>query len=300
MGEHELAVPAFKKALEFKDRWVPAASVYEALGDSLIMTNNVEEALEAYRQSLSIFSGSPTCWAAFGVALYISRSFPEATDAFTQALNLGVSSKHDILVKRASCYLHFGNLDKALADCKASLVEAPSFYKAQLVLAQVHHQQENFKEAVEAYSSFISQAEGNVSDSAKFSTEAMSQHWNQLSDIFAKRAECYVELWALTLKNQGTDPEPILEQIVFDEAPLSHAQTIDRFEEVDGALTIMGNNPQGKFLKLAFDDLVSSRKKNMTQPAVPELLAIIRGILGYTPSVAGKSKPKVVSSSKKL
>lgn len=275
--------------------------MYEALGDSLMMTNKVAEAVTAYRTSLGLSASSASCWGAFGVALYITRNFPEATDAFTQAMNLGGSPKFELLAKRASCYLHFGNLNKAMADCIAALADAPDFYKVRLIKAQIHHQLEQYEEAVVDYSAFIKEADQKLSSSARDSTEAMSEHWTQLADMYARRAECYVELWAIEVARSGrADPAVIMQSIVMDETPPSHTQTIARFEEVGTALSIIGSTKEASFLKLAFDDLVSARKLTIAQPDIANIITIIREILNYAPSSSPKSKAKVINSNKQL
>lgn len=307
MGEHDLAVEAFRKALEFKDRWVPAASVYEALGDSLVMTNKVEEALVAYQTSLSLDSRQARCWGAFGVTLYVARKFPEATDAFTQALALGNEtggiSRSELLAKRASCYLHFRNLDKALADCNQALTEYPDFYKARLVRAQCYHTLERLSDAIEDYSVFLAASDKNFNDSARESAEVMGQHWQQLADVHVKRAECYIELWGIEVTNsKRLDPKEVLQQIKHEVR--SHSQTIAIFEEVNAALKIIGDSAEATLLRHAFDDLVAARRLNMTQAEVPLLIDIIREILNFKPSSSNSnaktSNPKVVTSTKQL
>lgn len=303
LGEHDLAVEAFKKTLEHKDRWIPVASVYEALGDSLTMTNKVEEAIDSYRQSLGLSSGSKTCWGAYGVVLYMARKFPEATDAFTQAMALGASglAKAELLVKRASCYLHFQNSSKAMTDCLAALAELPDFYKARLIRAQIFHQQDQYVEAIDDYSAFIRESEEKLSSSAKASTEAMSEHWNQVSEIYARRAECHLELWAEEVKKTGRiDPELILQKVMSEETPPSHAQIVTRFEETIAALSIMGSSTEAKILRAAFDDLVSARKLNLSQSEVPQFITVIHEILNYKPASAAKSKHGVTSLSRSL
>lgn len=265
------------------------------------MTNNVAEAIEAYRESLGLFSGSKTCWGAFGVVLYVSHKFPEATDAFTQAITLGAEGLHktELLVKRASCYLHFQNLDKAMADCLAALAEMPGFYKAHLIRAQIYHQREKYNEAIDDYSAFIKDSAEKLSSSAKASTEVMSEHWNQLSEIHTRRAECYLELWAQEVKKSGRmDPELLLQKVMDEQTPPSHAQIVARFEETSAALSIMGSSTEAKALKAAFDDLVSARKLNMSQTEVAQFITVIHEILNYTPP--SKHKAKVASSSRQL
>jgi len=296
LGEHDLAVTAFEKALEHKDRWIPEASVYEALADSQMMTNKVESALESYQTSLRLFPGSATCWGAFGVALYIARKFPEATDAFTQALNLGASPRFELLAKRASCYLHFRNLPKAMNDCTESLKEAPNFYKARLIRGQCRQESNDIEGAVVDYDAFLAEADSQLTTTMKASAETMSEHWTQMSTVRVRRAECRLELWTRELIASGVQI-PQFEN--FAPEPLSQSQMVAMFEEVNQILKAMGTTTVTKIgtLKLAFDDLIQARKLHMTQPDIPFLLTLIKRVLSHKFAVKSNDPSSSSSSS---
>jgi tetratricopeptide (TPR) repeat protein len=277
LGEHAEAVKSYQKALDWKDRWIPEASVYEALGDSLVMTNNVEKALEAYKASLSISPEVASCHGAHGVALYLARQFPEATDAFTLALKYGGTPKEELLVKRASCYLQFENIDKAMADCTEALAYQPSFYKARLIRAQCYQERLQLQNAVEDYDAFLSDVEKHLQQSAKESPEAMSAQWHQLATVRVRRAQCHLELWMRELHAEGKE----VPKLAAPEPPkLSQSELVAKFESMNQTILSMGPTMAPR-LKLAFSDLVEARRLEMAQPEVPILLDILGRILEY-------------------
>lgn len=277
MGEHKEAAICYQKALDWKDRWVPEASVYEALGDSLIMTNEVEAALKAYQTSLLISPTAASCHGAFGVALYLAQKYPEATDAFTEALKYGGTPKEELLVKRASCYLQFENIERAMADCSEAITCSPGFYKAKLIRGQCYQEMGKIKDAIADYDAFISEVDRHLQDAAKQSTEAMSEHWQQVANVRIRRSQCLIEAWAEDLRDAGKEVPQLAE---VQPENIAQAELVAKFETMNHLIKSMGPNMAPK-LSQAFQDLVEARRLDMTNPDIPFLLEVLNRILTY-------------------
>lgn len=272
LGEHDEAVKAFEVALKYKDMFVPTAKLYEAYGDSLVMCNKLEEALVAYREALALAPLTPSCLAAYGVALYLARKYPEATDALTEALNNGAGPRHELLAKRASCYLHFENVDKALADCDETLALQPNFFMALLVRGQIRQMREDMEGAAQDFTVFIEESDKLVSDSARLSTEVMSEQNHQLATVYTRRAECYMELWARHMSSLGYEVSSELDNFI--PPTMNSNQTIQVFEDIYKHIAVLDIN-----LKKAFEDLVAARRLAAMHPDVPILISYLKALL---------------------
>ncbi|KAJ3231703.1 Tetratricopeptide repeat protein 25 [Chytriomyces hyalinus] len=78
------------------------------------------------------------------------RSFPEAIDVFTQALNIRPTDKH-CLVARSKCYIQVGSAKLALADANESLKEDDEFFKGLFQKAEALYAMGDFELALMFY-----------------------------------------------------------------------------------------------------------------------------------------------------
>ncbi|KAJ3109387.1 Tetratricopeptide repeat protein 25 [Phlyctochytrium planicorne] len=85
--------------------------------------------------------------AAEGDLLSKKRSFSEAIDIFTRALEIRPTDKH-CLVARSQCYIQIGAADLALQDADAALKEFPDYFKAILQKAEALYAKGDFELAL--------------------------------------------------------------------------------------------------------------------------------------------------------
>ncbi|KAJ3115367.1 Tetratricopeptide repeat protein 25 [Phlyctochytrium bullatum] len=85
--------------------------------------------------------------AAEGDQLAKKRSFIEAIEIFTRALEIRPTDKH-CLVSRSQCYIQIGAADLALADADAALKEFPDYFKAILQKAEALYAKGDFELAL--------------------------------------------------------------------------------------------------------------------------------------------------------
>ncbi|KAI8839639.1 hypothetical protein BJ741DRAFT_598250 [Chytriomyces cf. hyalinus JEL632] len=78
------------------------------------------------------------------------RSFPEAIEVFTQALNIRPTDKH-CLVARSKCYIQVGSAKLALADANESLKEDDEFFKGLFQKAEALYAMGDFELALMFY-----------------------------------------------------------------------------------------------------------------------------------------------------
>ncbi|KAJ3207300.1 Tetratricopeptide repeat protein 25 [Dinochytrium kinnereticum] len=82
-----------------------------------------------------------------GDLLSKKRSFIEAIDIFTRALDIRPTDKH-CLVARSQCYIQIGAADQALCDADAALKEFPDYFKAILQKAEALYAKGDFELAL--------------------------------------------------------------------------------------------------------------------------------------------------------
>lgn len=105
----------------------------------LLQQNNIPEALQAFKELVSVRIGEPDDWFNLGYLYRCVRRFDDALSAYRQALRLGATGPEEVHVNCAAILQdHMDRPDDALNDLEAALAINPSFLPAWLNLGHLH------------------------------------------------------------------------------------------------------------------------------------------------------------------
>jgi tetratricopeptide (TPR) repeat protein len=162
------------------------------LAQAFLSLGLIGEAQQVYKALDERYPNHPGVQIAMGIAFYMGTDYISACDCFTRALELG-AKEADVYVKRASCYLHFDNIDKALADLEEARTIDSTFHLTDFMLAQCRQIQKQWREAVRLYDMFLVVEERRLEEIVKTDSSQLAIHNEQRFDIFQNRAHCLIE-----------------------------------------------------------------------------------------------------------
>ena len=112
----------------------------------------VAEAITAYEQLLALRPDLPESWYNLGWLQRQARRFPEALDAYRQALDRGVNEPEEVHLNRGVILAdHLGRSDDAQAELEQALAINPGYVPALLNLGNLHEDRGRRAEARAAY-----------------------------------------------------------------------------------------------------------------------------------------------------
>jgi tetratricopeptide (TPR) repeat protein len=164
------------------------------MGQCFLSHAKIDMAIAIYKDMAVRYPNDASVNAAMGIAQYMSQDYISACDSFTRVLALGAVGV-DIYVKRASCYLHFENVDKALADLNEAKRLDPNFHLTDLMLAQCHQTQKKWRDAIRAYDAFLAAEEKRIEEIVKTDSFQLASHNAQRFQILQHKATCYMEAY---------------------------------------------------------------------------------------------------------
>ena len=147
LGELEEAIGAYKKTLSIKSDF---ASAYNNMGLALTDQGKQEEAIEAYNKAIAIKPDYAEAYTNMGIALHEQRKLEEAIEA----LNKGIAIKPEC----AEAYYNKGNalkdqgkLEEAIEAFKKAIAIKPEYAEAYSNMGIILKEQGRLEEAIEAY-----------------------------------------------------------------------------------------------------------------------------------------------------
>jgi tetratricopeptide (TPR) repeat protein len=143
-GRVEEAIPHYQKALEINP---DLAEAHNNLGNALLQKGKVDEAIAHYQKALEIKADYAEAHNSLGNALLQEGKVDEAISHFQKALQLkpGLAEAHYNLGVALD---QMGRVDKAIADYQKALEINPDNAKAHTNLGQDYLQEGNVKEAI--------------------------------------------------------------------------------------------------------------------------------------------------------
>jgi hypothetical protein len=140
------------------DPAVAARYGHEQSARDLMMSGNIEAALEEVDKGLSYEAQDPTLLTQRGVLLESLGRDAEAQQAFLQA-EKGFDRREDFLVTRGQAYSMVSEMEKGMADAQEAIDLDPDFAQAHLLSGQINELTQNPQQAMIDYDNAFAAAE---------------------------------------------------------------------------------------------------------------------------------------------
>lgn len=125
-----------------------------ALGQTLELLRQNEEALECYQKAVNLFPSYPIGWDSLGRMLFSLGKHQEAIEAFKSAIQ---SDRRytPALYNLGSAYLKLGNYQEAIKYLQRAVDRSPGYIEARMNLAAAYLHSKNRKSAIEQYNEVL-------------------------------------------------------------------------------------------------------------------------------------------------
>ncbi|MDY6938049.1 MAG: tetratricopeptide repeat protein [Cyanobacteriota bacterium] len=148
-GDTVGAIATYQKAIALKPDQPP--NIYTNFGNLLSQEDRVDEAVDAYRQSLKRKSEQPQLHMKLGALLTKRGQFGVAAEYYQQALMLKPEWGEYIQMQLANVRMQQGQLDEAISHYQTAIRINPNLAEAYQALGDIFQQQGASEEALENY-----------------------------------------------------------------------------------------------------------------------------------------------------
>ena len=137
------------------DQYPGAAVVWNILGASRAQVGKLDEAIDAYKKTISLKPGYADAYFNMGIVLKDQGKFEEAIEAYKKSITLKPDHA-EAYCNKGSVLYDQGKFDEAIEAYKKSILLKPNYADAYNNMGLALHYQDNMEEAIQAYNKTLS------------------------------------------------------------------------------------------------------------------------------------------------
>jgi tetratricopeptide (TPR) repeat protein len=137
------------------DQYPGAAVVWNILGASRAQVGKLDEAIDAYKKTISLKPGYADAYFNMGIVLKDQGKFEEAIEAYKKSITLKPDHA-EAYCNKGSVLYDQGKFDEAIEAYKKSILLKPNYADAYNNMGLALHYQDKMEEAIQAYNKTLS------------------------------------------------------------------------------------------------------------------------------------------------